>query len=206
MTMLKHRERAGQSPNSTSTDLDSLLLESPSIWEVEDPRAGATFGAAFFGWLVSAAVVALIAAIIAAVSAVVGLPDLEDRLLTTDRSTFVLISGGLFLIPTVIGLFAGGYVAGRMVRARGGWQGVGVWVVGLIVLAITGALGYAVEREYDLLARVDWPATPIDGGRASTVELILMSLAALATLAAAVGGGRLGTRYHQRFDLSQASA
>jgi hypothetical protein len=200
--MLKHRERGHQSPDGGVTEADELVPLGSDVWEVDEPRAGATFGAAFFGWLVAAAVTALIVAIVGAVSAIVGLSELEDWLLSADRTTFVLVGGGLFIATMVIGLFAGGYVAGRMVRSHGARQGLGVWFFGLLVLAMAGVAVYAAEQEYEFVARVDWPATPFTGGPVTTTEIVLMSLAALATLAAAVIGGRTGNSYHQRFDIS----
>lgn len=132
--MLKHREGGVLPLDDTSTELDGWMAEDPEVWEGEEPRAGATVGAAFFGWLVASATVALIATILAAASAVIGFSELE--------------------------------------------------------------------REYEVLAHVDWPATPITDGPVTPTEFVLMSLAVLATLGAAVAGGRTGNRYHQRFDLN----
>jgi hypothetical protein len=87
-----------------------------------------------------------------------------------------------------------------MSRFDGARQGIGVWLLGLlatIALAIAGVIG---GSEYNVLERLELPRIPIEEGDLTTGGAIALGAVLVATLLAAVLGGRVGHRYHRRVD------
>jgi hypothetical protein len=87
-----------------------------------------------------------------------------------------------------------------MSRFDGGRQGLGVWLIGLVVTVIAIALGAIFGNQYNLLDRVNLPDLPIStdtlGWGAAITALALLALTLLASLL----GGKAGHRYHHRVD------
>ena len=79
------------------------------------------------------------------------LEDLQEGV--NRRATFV--HSLLFVLG--ISYYAGGYVAGRMSRFDGGRQGLGVWMIGLVMTGVAMAVGLLTGAELNLLDRVDVP-------------------------------------------------
>ncbi|EFQ83351.1 hypothetical protein HMPREF0063_11624 [Aeromicrobium marinum DSM 15272] len=162
---------------------------------------GAQVGAGFFGWLTGIGVAAILVGIVAAVSAAVGdaMEVTEDELL--GRSADIGVAAAIILVVLVmISYAAGGYVAGRMSRFDGARQGLTVWIISLVVIAIAAALGAVFGSEYDVLARVDVPEVPLTTDELSWGAGITAAAALVGGLLAALGGGKAGTHYHRRID------
>ena len=86
-----------------------------------------------------------------------------------------------------------------MSRFDGGKQGLGAWLVGLLVSLVAVALGAVAGSEYDIFERVDLPTLPLT--RTSWARWHLAALVVLlATLLFAMAGGKVGTRYHAKVD------
>ncbi len=178
----------------------------PAVAAVDDAHArdkfgGLNIGAAFFGWIVAIGVAVLLAGIVGAVLTAVGSSievtqtDAEREAGTIGVSTAVVLLVILFLA-----YYAGGYVAGRMSRFDGARQGVGVWLLGLVVSVVAVVLGVVFGDSYDVLSRVDLPRIPFSTDEV-TSGAIIAGLAVIAvTLVAAILGGLLGHRYHNRVD------
>jgi hypothetical protein len=98
------------------------------------------------------------------------------------------------VLVVAIGYYAGGYVAGRMSRFDGGRQGFGAWAIGLIMTIVLAAAGAIAGSEYNLLGDLDLPRIPINEGSLATGGGIALAL----ILIAAVGGGKVGERYHRQ--------
>jgi hypothetical protein len=166
-----------------------------------DEFGGINWGSAFFGWLVAVGMAAILTGILAAAGAAVGLTKgvtASDAKGNVD--TVSLVGGILLLAVLLIAYYFGGYVSGRMSRFDGGRQGIGVWVVGLlvtIVLAILAAIG---GSEYNVLAKLDLPRIPVDEGKLTTGGVIALIAVVLGTLLAAMLGGKAGEVYHRRVD------
>ena len=202
----REREPARAAPAGTAT------AERPPRRRVTDRAAeeaqvrrreefgGLNWGAAFFGWLVAIGLAALLVAIVAAAGTALGLSEFSGAEARANAET-IGIGGGILLVAILaLAYFAGGYVAGRMSRFDGARQGVGVWVLGLlatIALAIAGVIG---GSEYNVLERLDLPRIPIEEGDLTTGGAIALGAVLVATLLAAVFGGRAGHRYHRRVD------
>ena len=99
-----------------------------------------------------------------------------------------------------VAYYAGGYVAGRLSRFDGARQGLGAWLMGLVVTILLAAAGALLGSEYNVLQRLDLPRIPIDEGSLSSGGLIALGAILLATLVAAILGGKVGERYHRKVD------
>ncbi len=108
----------------------------------KEKYGGLNLGADFFGWLVAIALTVLLVGVIGAIAAAVG-ASLNVNQTDAERQagTFGLATAIALLLTLMIAYYAGGYVAGRMSRFDGGKQGVGVWVIGLLVTLIVVGLG-----------------------------------------------------------------
>jgi len=165
-----------------------------------DEYGGFNLGAAFFGWLVAVGIAVLLTALLSAAGAAIGLTELTEGEARSNAETISLIGGILLIAVLAISYYAGGYVAGRMSRFDGGRQGLGVWLMGLlatVTLAILGAIG---GSEYNLFSQLNLPRIPIDEGDLATGAVITLVLGLVATLFAAMAGGKVGERYHRKVD------
>lgn len=174
---------------------------------VEDGRArqreefgGFNFGAAFFGWLVATGLAVLLIAILGAAGTAIGLTELSESEANDSAETIGIAGGVLLILVLAIAYYAGGYVAGRLSRFDGARQGLGAWLFGLVVTILLAVAGAVLGSEYNVLERLDLPRIPVDEGSLSTGGLIALGAILLATLVAAILGGKVGERYHRKVD------
>ena len=165
-----------------------------------DEYGGFNLGAAFFGWLVAIAITVLLTALLSAAGAAIGLTELTDSEARSGADTISIVGAILLLIVLAIGYYAGGYVAGRMSRFDGARQGAGVWVIGLLVTLLVAGLGAIAGSEYNIFSQLNLPRIPIDEGDLATGGIIALAAFLIATLIAAILGGKVGERYHQKVD------
>jgi hypothetical protein len=165
-----------------------------------DEYGGINWGAAFFGWLVAVGLGALLVGLLAAAGAAVGMTELS----TTDgaaNADSIGLGGAIALIAALaIAYYCGGYVAGRMSRFDGARQGLGAWAIGLIVTVILAVAGAVLGAEYNVLEQLDLPALPVGDSEFATGGAIALAAAVIATLLAAIVGGKAGERYHRKVD------
>lgn len=169
--------------------------------EARDRFGGLNIGAAFFGWLVAIAVAILLTSIVGAVLAAVG-SQVSVTQDDAERSagTIGIAAGVVLLVVLTLAYYTGGYVAGRMSRFDGARQGVGVWVLGLLVTVVALGLGALFGSEYNILDRVDLPRLPVSLDEAGVGGLITAAAVLVLTLLGAVLGGIIGHRYHDKVD------
>jgi hypothetical protein len=161
---------------------------------------GLHWGSAFFGWLVAIGIAALLIALLSAAGAAVGLTKASTEDATSNAGTVGIVGGVLVLVILLIAYYAGGYVAGRMARFNGLKQGIGVWVIGLLVTVILAVAGAVLGAEYNVLSQLNLPRIPIDEGTLSMGGLIALAAIVVGTLLAAIAGGKAGTRFHRKVD------
>ncbi len=161
---------------------------------------GINWGSAFFGWLVAVGITALLTALLSAAGTAIGLTELSDSEASSNAETISIVGGALLIVVLAVGYYAGGYVAGRMSRFDGARQGLGVWVIGLVVTVLLAVLGAVAGSEYNLLGQLDLPRIPIDEGSLATGAVIALVAVVVVTALAAVSGGKVGQRYHRRVD------
>src|SRR5215207_7802175 len=94
---------------------------------------GLHWGSAFFGWLVAVGIATLLTALLSAAGAAVGFTQVSADDALSNAGTIGIVGGIVLLAILLIAYYAGGYVAGRMARFNGTKQGLGVWVIGLLV-------------------------------------------------------------------------
>jgi hypothetical protein len=156
--------------------------------------------AAFFGWLAAIGLAAILVALAVGAGVAVGLTDVGD---TADEQAERLTAGGGALLVAILAVsyLAGGYVAGRMARFDGWRQGLGVW---LLALLMTGGLALAAwigGGDVNPLDDLELPRVPVEEEAGLTTGgAIALGAIAVATLGAAIAGGIFGERFHRAVD------
>lgn len=191
----RHDERRDDHDDSRGSDHSDADAERRSKY------GGFNWGADFFGWLVAIGVTVLVASIVGAIAAAVG----STLSVTQDEAERAAGSVGIgtgiaLLVVLMIGYYAGGYVAGRMSRYDGGRQGIGVWLIGLLVSIIVAAVGAVGGSQYNIFTRISLPALPVPTDAATVGGLIALAAVIVGTLLAAFLGGLVGQRYHKKVD------
>ncbi|MFL5899325.1 MAG: hypothetical protein ACJ76D_12875 [Solirubrobacterales bacterium] len=161
---------------------------------------GFNVGAAFFGWLVAVGLAVLLTALLSAAGAAIGLTQLSEGEAKSNADAISIVGGVLLIVVLALSYYAGGYVAGRMSRFDGGRQGLGAWLFGLLVTVALAVLGAIAGSEWNLFSQVNLPRIPIDEGSLATGAAITLVLILIATLVAAIAGGKVGERYHRKVD------
>lgn len=182
-------------------------VETTTHPEVRDDDAarekfgGINLGAAFFGWLVAMAVAIILTSIVGAVLAAAGSSaNVSQSEAERQAGTIGLVAGIVLVTVLLIAYYTGGYVAGRMSRFDGARQGVGVWVVGLMVTIVAVVIGAVFGAQYNILDRVSLPRIPIPTDQMTTGGIITALVLLVGTLLFAIAGGTVGRRYHTRVD------
>jgi hypothetical protein len=166
-----------------------------------DEFGGMNWGASFFGWLVAVGVAALLTSLLVAAGAAVGLTVTEAESQATTNTEEIGLGGGIALVVVLmIAYYAGGYVAGRMSRFDGARQGVGTWLIGLIVTIGLALAAVILGDEYNLLEQLNLPALAVGDETLATGGIIALAAIVLGSLLAAMFGGKVGERYHKRVD------
>ena len=202
--------RASGGARELTRDEGSRPVERPSrgrgdaFEDAQDRRreeyGGFNFGAAFFGWLVATGLSVLLIAILSAAGAAIGLTQLSETEARGSAETIGIVGGALLILVLAIAYYAGGYVAGRLSRFDGARQGLGAWLFGIVVTILIAVAGAVLGSEYNILAKLELPRIPVDEGSLSTGGLIALGVVLLATLIAAILGGKVGQRYHRKVD------
>jgi hypothetical protein len=162
---------------------------------------GFKLGAALFGWLCATGVAVLLAALLSAGGAALALTNTVTSGDARANASTIGIGGGILLVVVLaIAYFAGGYVAGRLARFDGARQGLGVWIIGVVLVAAFAVAGWLFGSDYNVLNRLNLPNIPIDQGSLTTGGIVALVALALATLIAAMLGGKVGERYHRKID------
>jgi hypothetical protein len=161
---------------------------------------GVNWGAAFFGWLVAIGLGALLVGLLAAMGAAVGLTELSETEAAGNASELGIGGAIALLVALAIAYYSGGYVAGRMSRFDGARQGMGAWLIGLIVTVLLAIAGALLGAEYNVLERLDLPALPVGDTELASGGALALALVVLVTLLAAMAGGKAGEHYHRKVD------
>ena len=87
-----------------------------------------------------------------------------------------------------------------MSRFDGARQGMGAWLIGLIVTVVLAIAGALLGAEYNVLERLDLPALPVGDSELASGGALALALVLLGTLLAAVIGGKAGEHFHRKVD------
>ena len=166
-----------------------------------DKFGGINWGASFFGWLVAVALAILLTSIAGAIAAGVGVTtNITQSEAEREAEGIGFVAALVLLAVLLIGYYTGGYVAGRMSRFDGARQGLGVWLIGLVVTIAAVVLGAVFGRQYNILDRVDLPRIPFSTDHLGWGTIITGLVVLAGTLLVAMLGGGVGHRYHNRVD------
>jgi hypothetical protein len=177
---------------------DAVVLDRDARLRQRDEFGGINWGAAFFGWIVAIGLGVLLTAIVSAAGAAIGLTDASTAKENAD--TIGIVGGALLIAIAVISYYAGGYVAGRMSRFDGARQGFGVWLFGLIVTLLVAAAGAILGDQYNVFEQLNLPRIPVSTSDLTAGGAIALGAIVLGSLIAAVLGGKVGQRYHNKVD------
>ena len=129
----------------------------------------------------------------------VGLTNLEDS--ARSQAEEISVAGGAILIAILaLAYLAGGYVAARMARFDGWRQGLGVWLLSLILTAALGIAAWIAGGDVNPLESLSLPRIPVDEGPLTQGGAIATAIIVMVSLASAVVGGVLGERFHRNVD------
>jgi len=200
--MARTSERGATRAETTTTATGGNGAPAPRdvIARQREEYGGINWGSAFFGWLTAIGVAALLTAILSAAGAAIGLTETSPSQASSNAGTVGIVGGIVLLVILAIAYYAGGYVAGRMSRFDGPRQGLGVWLIGLIITVVLAVAGVLLGAKYNVLSQLKLPRIPVDEGSLTTGGLIALIAIVLLTLLAAMAGGKQGTHYHRKID------
>lgn len=200
----EHDERMHGNHAAEQTDEDrdrGRSLAPTTTAEQREEFGGMHFGACAFGWLAGVGLAVILLGIVGAVAAGVGdRIDFTQDDFERQGSTLPLAAAITVVAILAIAYFCAGYVAGRMSRFSGAKQGMGVWLIGLIVIIAATVVGWIFGDQYDVLQRVDLPEVPVPDNDLTTGAIVTGVAALVGTLLAAMIGGKAGTHFHRRID------
>jgi hypothetical protein len=154
-----------------------------------------SFPSILAGVLVAYGAFAVLAALVGTVAAAIGLNTDLNR---NDWATLGVGSAIAIALVLLMAYLFGGYVAGRMARRAGLLNGLAVFLLALLLVAVVGAVAASqadAETIGSNLRSLGIPTTGTEWGKAGTVAGI-GSLAAM--LLGALLGGVLGERWHSK--------
>lgn len=200
--MATHRDLESNDPDREVVEREYVRAEDEAgEAHAREKFGGMNPGADFFGWLVAVGVAVLLTSIVGAVVAgISSTTNVSQSDAERAAGTIGIAAAITLVVVLMIAYYAGGYVAGRMSRFDGARQGVAVWIIGLIVTIIALVLGAIFGKQYNILDRVDLPRIPVStddlstGGIATAIAVLALSFLA------AVAGGSVGHRYHDKVD------
>ena len=205
--MARTAERGATRADTTSRG-NGAPAPRDTVARQREEYGGINWGSAFFGWLTAIGIAALLTAILSAAGTAVGLTETSPSQASgqaADNAGTVGIVGAIVLLLILgVAYYAGGYVAGRMSRFDGPRQGLGTWLIGLIVTVVLAVAGVLLGAKYNVLSQLKLPRIPVDEGSLTTGGLIALAAIVAVTLLAAIAGGKQGTHYHRKIDRTGA--
>jgi uncharacterized membrane protein len=188
------RRRQAARPLATREHLDVARARQ------REEYGGVNWGASFFGWLVAVGLGSLLVAVLAATGAAIGLTEIQNQANNASEETLGLGGAIALLVVLMIAYYCGGYVAGRMSRFDGTRQGLGAWLIGVVVAIILAVAGVIFGQQYNVLQQLNLPSLPTGNASFASGGAIALVLVLVGTLLAAAVGGKAGERYHRKID------
>jgi hypothetical protein len=155
--------------------------------------------AVFFGLLAAIGLVASLIAMVLGGLVATGVADFrEDAASLVDR--MATGGGAIGVAILALGYMAGGYVAARMARFDGWRQGLGVWLLSVLLILAAAITAWIAGGELDPTKSITLPSNPIDEGPLHDSDVALAAVAVLVPLIFAPIGGVVGERFHRAVD------
>src|SRR5215218_2151250 len=150
--------------------------------------------AVFFGLL---AAIGLAASLVAMVLG--GLVATGEASFSDDAASLVdrMMTGGGAVAIAILALsyLAGGYVAARMARFDGWRQGLGIWLLSLVIVLAAAVTAWIAGGELDPTDSITLPDNPVDEGPLNQGAAVIAPVLVVVPLLAALIGGVLGDRF-----------
>jgi hypothetical protein len=183
----------------------NLIPDQPPVLttgELETPPyRGLKFGAAFFGWLIVGSMAVLLTGVVAGVAVAAGyFLDYTRADAERQPGTAAIAAATVVVLVVCLAFYTGGYVAGRLARFEGLRQGFGVWMFALVTGILAAGTGALLNSQYDLVGRMDRPNVTLSSDALETGTMITAAALVILPLLAALLGGKIGQRYHDKID------
>jgi hypothetical protein len=197
---------------ATSTHTDTATDQHIAAVEIDDGSAsqrlqnqrevfgGMRWNVVFCGWCSAIGVTLLLVALLSAASVGFGLTNGKAIDPSKNAPTLAIAGGVLLIVVLGLSFYVGGYAAGRMARFDGVRQGIGVWLFGAcstILLALAVVL-IAINSNQPPI--VDVMSLGVTQNQLAVGGALVFAGTALATLATATAGGKLGEKIHRKID------
>lgn len=113
-----------------------------------------------------------------------------------------MMTGGGAIPVAILALsyLCGGYVAARMARFDGWRQGLGIWLLSLLLALAVAVTAWISGGDIDPTKSISLPSNPIDEGPLSQSGWAILAVAVVVPLVFAILGGVLGERFHRAVD------
>jgi hypothetical protein len=155
--------------------------------------------AVFFGWLAAIGLAASLVAMVLGGLVAAGVTSFNE-----DASSLVdhVTTGGGAIAIAILALayLTGGYVAARMARFDGWRQGVGIWLLSLLLVLAAAVTAWIAGGDLDPTKSITLPSNPVDEGPLRDGGVAAVAIVALVPLLSAIVGGVLGERFHRAVD------
>jgi hypothetical protein len=113
-----------------------------------------------------------------------------------------MMAGGGAIAVAILALsyLTGGYVSARMARFDGWRQGLGIWLLSLLVVLAAAITAWIAGGQLDPTDSISLPSNPVDEGPLHQGVAVIAPVLVVIPLIAAIVGGVLGDRFHRAVD------
>jgi hypothetical protein len=155
--------------------------------------------AVFFGLLAAVGLAASLVAMVLGGLVAAGVTSFSDD--AAGLVDHVLTAGGAIGVGILaLAYLTGGYVAARMARFDGWRQGLGIWLLSVLMALVVAITAWISGGELDPTKSISLPSNPIDEGPLSHGAGAIAATLVLVPLVFALLGGVLGERFHRAVD------
>ena len=147
------------------------------------------------GVLVAYGAFAVLAALVGAAAAVLGL---DNDLSSNDWARLGTGSAIATAVVLLLAYLFGGYVAGRMARRAGLLNGLAVFLVAIVLIAVVGAITASLADAETIRGNLRSLGVPASGAEWGDIGTLAGIASLVAMLAGALLGGVLGERWHSK--------
>jgi hypothetical protein len=155
--------------------------------------------AVFFGLLAAIGLAASLVAMVLGGLVAAGVTSFRDD--ASGLVDHVMTAGGAIWVA-ILGLayLTGGYVAARMARFDGWRQGLGIWLLSVLMALVVAITAWISGGDLNPAKSISLPSNPIDEGPLSHGAGVIAATLVLVPLVFALLGGVLGERFHRAVD------
>jgi hypothetical protein len=155
--------------------------------------------AVFFGLLAAIGLAACLVAMVLGALIAAGVTDAhEDAAGLVDQ--MMAGGGAISLAILALSYLTGGYVAARMARFDGWRQGLGIWLLSLLVVLAAAITAWIAGGKLDPTESISLPSNPVDDGPLHEGAAVIAPVLVVVPLIAALIGGVVGDRFHRAVD------